>query len=140
MTKELEITLRDMLEKSIELAEKTGKFVIEQGGDLLHQFFLWHTTMHIMGVLLGLFIIVVVGMLIPRLWGVKYENRREGSEVYYRKIVGRWFDTYNDHEVPAIISIVIFSIIGGVQFFYQVYKLVYVLVAPKLYLLDYFIN
>jgi len=126
---ELEQTLQKILEKSIETAEQTGEFIVEQGTDLLQQFFMWHTIVHILGIFLS-FLILVVGFLIPRLWGMSSED------LYHKKIMGRWYDMGGLSY--AYLTIFSFGCFSAVLFCLHVYKLIFILIAPKLYLLEYF--
>ena len=47
MTEKTEQLLETSLTKCLEVAEKTGQFVMEQAPDLLKQFYLWHTARNI---------------------------------------------------------------------------------------------
>jgi hypothetical protein len=129
---ELEQTLQKILEKSLEIAEQTGDFVIEQAPDLLRQFFLWHTVEHIFGILLA-GLIFFISTRIIRLWGVAKEDNYHES-----KILGKWYDD----EEPAFFAYAVIlcgAITSTVVMCTHVYKLVFLLIAPKLYLIEYFL-
>lgn len=133
---ELEKTLQKVLEKSIEVAEQSGEFIIEQGSDLLQQFFLWHTVKHSLGMVMWLLLLFALTRIM-RIWG-KEEPFSESHHEKSTKYLGRYYGE------DGIIACVFFSIIGGgfcvSSFFISVYRLVFILVAPKLYLLDYFLT
>ena len=115
----LEEQLSIILEKSLDIAEKSGEFIIEQAPLLLQEFYQWHTASHIMGSLLFLL------TLIPFV-------------VFYKK--ADW-ESYNDTFNQAM-SIVfgIFSIFTITVSIFNIYKLAFITVAPKLYLIEYFVK
>ena len=129
---ELEQTLQKILEKSLEIAEQTGDFVIEQGTELLQQFFLWHTVRHILCILLA-GVIFFVGTGIIRMWGVAKEDN------YHEiKIFGKWY--YDEEPAFFAYAVILCSAIAStIVFCVHVYSLVFILIAPKLYLLEYFL-
>jgi len=110
----LEETLATILEKALNLAEQTGDFAIDQAPDLLKQFFVWHTWEHILGIVLCL--IIALAVHIPIRWFVKEE---EDESIYLFELIN-------------IIPLVFLCI--------NIYNLVFITVAPKLYLIDYFIK
>ena len=106
----LEEQLSVILEKSLSIAEKSGEFIIEQAPLLLQEFYQWHTASHIMGSLLFLL------TLIPFI-------------IFYKKA----------DEIMAVIfgTLSLFTIIVSMV---NIYKLVFITVAPKLYLIEYFVK
>jgi len=128
---ELEQTLQKILEKSLEIAEQTGEFVIDQAPDLLRQFFLWHTIEAIMGITLAV-IILLVGIMTIRLWGSKNDKHSTA------KILGRYFNDKND--VKAWVFTIVFITAFLIIVLINIYCLMYILIAPKLYLIEYFIH
>jgi len=56
--------LSKVVEKALIVAEKTGNFVIEQTPLLLQEFYKWHITESILGILLGLIISYYIGMYV----------------------------------------------------------------------------
>lgn len=138
MSEQLEQTLSKILDKSIELAEKTGEFVIEQGTDLLQQFFMWHTTEAVMGIIIGI-CVLIVGFFIPRTWSHRDKTKKLDIYEKYVKIFGRYYID-NGSEGAAIIILVISLIAGWVVILVNLYNLVYILIAPKLYLIEYFMK
>lgn len=123
-------TLQKILEKSMEMAESTGQFIVEQGGELLEQFFLWHTARHSIGILLA-FAILFFSFRIIRLFSSKEK------EDWHTEIMGRYYE--EDHAAFFAWTIIIIgSIVSLIIFLVNFYHLVYILTAPKLYLIDYF--
>lgn len=130
---ELEKQLSKLVEKGIEVAEQTGNFVIEQAPDLLQEFYAWHTMKYSFGVLLSI-TIMLLGRYLPLLWSKKYN---EDTPL-------KWDETKFFNRVGEQLSMwlpfgILFSI-GLIVFFINLYNLVFILTAPKLYLIEYFIN
>lgn len=129
----LEETLQTILEKAIVVAEQTGEFVVEQGTEVLQQFFMWHAAKYSLGILLS-FVIMFAGILFIKLWGHKDPVYKDDV-----KIFGRWYD----NEEPcffAYLILVASAIASIITFYINAYWLTFVLVAPKLYLIEYFIK
>lgn len=125
----LEETLKTILEKSVTLAEKSGEFVLEQAPDLLQQFFMWHSWRHGLGIILGV-VFIIIGMILPSIWATK-----DGD---YRFFL-RSFDEF-DGEAGGIASVCVGFFAGIMVISIHTYKLIYITVAPKLYLIDYFLS
>ena len=115
----LEEQLSTILEKALNVAEKSGEFIIEQAPLLLQEFYQWHTAYHIMGSLL--FLITLIPFI-----------------VFYKK--ADW-DSYED-EFNQIMSILfgVFSLCTIIVSIINIYKLVFITVAPKFYLIEYFVK
>ena len=125
----MEKQIQQILKKAIELAEKTGDFAIEQAPLILQEFYVWKTTSYILGVLLGLLIISLPFIII--LFLKKTEEEAGYQEV---KILGRVF------EDSTLIPICGLCIIGLFFFMLNLYYLIYITVAPKLFLIEYFLK
>lgn len=132
MTEKLEQTLSKVIEKSLAIAEQTGEFVIEQAPDLLQQFYMWHTAEALYLMALGT-ILIISGLLIPRSWGDKEEPKY--YDVYY---LGRYYE--DEAMLPTIAFNAVFITPGFIMFFVNLHSLLYILAAPKLYLIEYFIK
>ncbi len=132
MNNELEQQLAKVVEKALNVAEQTGDFVLEQAPQLLQEFYMWHTTKYILGILLGV-ILLVLARYMNSFWAEKYD----GKKVEWDKVVlfGRIGDS-----VGMILPSVIVLICGLVFFSVNTYKLIFITVAPKLYLIEYFIH
>ena len=114
----LEEQLSIILEKSLSIAEKSGEFIIEQAPLLLQEFYQWQTASHIIGVCLFIFPLILF--------------------MYFYK-TAEW--GYNDgfKEVMAIVFGII-SLITAIASIINIYYLCFILIAPKLYLIEYFVK
>jgi|SaaInl47_10m_RNA_FD_contig_41_1724374_length_730_multi_4_in_0_out_0_1 hypothetical protein len=116
--KELEKQLSTILEKALNVAEKSGDFVIEQAPLLLQEFYKWHTASHIMGACL--FVIPLILFI-----------------YFYRKADWDYLDSLNE-----ILSVVfgVLSLCFIITSVINIYQLVFIITAPKLYLIEYFVK
>lgn len=122
--------LSEIVKKSIVLAEKTGNFVIEQAPLLLKEFYYWHITSNIFWIIFSI-LIFLIGRYLPYQFGVKEETKYKNE-----KFFGRYFF----ESAPFWILFSITSTISLILFTLKVYNLIFILVAPKLYLIEYFLN
>lgn len=112
--KDLNEKLESIIDKSIALAEKTGEFVIDQAPDLLKEFYTWHTYSHIFWIILLSIFVVASVVIVEKI--TKYED-----DGFIRIF----------HGIGGLISIPLLV---------NVYNLVFILVAPKLYIIEYFLH
>lgn len=128
--KKTDEVLSEVVKKALVVAEKTGNFVIEQAPMLLQEFYAWHIWSDIFFILLGISFIIC-GIRLPYLWLSKEESNWDY----------KYFKKYGDDGVIiAWFSYGIGLLIGIIMLIVNIYDLVYILVAPKLYLIDYFIK
>jgi hypothetical protein len=127
----LDDALATVVEKGLTLAEKTGTFVIEQAPELIQEFYQWHIYSNVFGIILGL-LIIFTGYKIPFLWTTKEESKYSDDDHYFKR--------YCNDAFPGYAVFVIFSVIGLIFMFCCSYDLIYILTAPKLYLIEYFIK
>jgi len=130
MENQLEEQLSKVLAKSLELAEKTGNFVINQAPELLQEFYSWHIISSIFFIFLSISILII-GRYTPIIWLSKQEHYND------YKYFGRYG---NEGALTAYALFFASSFIGIIMFFENVYYLVFILVAPKIYLIEYFIK
>ena len=124
--------LSTIVQKAMIVAEKTGDFIIEQSPLLLQEFYMWHIWSNILFIFLGIFMFLA-GRYAPYFW-LEKENKNN----YYDKT---FFNRYGDDGCIAGYMIFITTTITSITFiFISIYKLIYILIAPKLYLINYFIN
>jgi len=119
MNEQLEKILAEILEKALKAAEQTGEFVLDTAPELLQEFYRWHTVKYSLGLLLG------VLLLSYAIW------------------LKRKFDKYgcgDDEAIPYVAGIVFTSIPGMLIFCVNLYWLAFVLAAPKVYLIEYFLK
>lgn len=123
--------LAEVVKKALVVAEKTGDFVIEQAPMLLREFYAWHILSDIIFILIG-FLTAYTLYRIPLLWLDKEEDNC--SDIKY---FSRWGD---DGAVAGWVVFIVGAISGGIMIICNLYDLIYIIVAPKLYLIDYFIK
>ncbi len=137
--------LAEVVKKALVVTEKTGNFAIEQAPLLLQEFYAWHISSAIFMLLLFVALFFLI-QRITNLFSYKNESElpKDKKEYYHLKKDGRYyFNDYRDetsqaYEICLIVKILsYYSFIGVV---YWIYDLVFILVAPKLYLIEYFIK
>lgn len=137
--------LAEVVKKALTVAEKTGDFVIEQAPLLLQEFYQWHICKAIFMALLWFGIFFLIQRL-SNLLSFSDEKMipEENRKSYFKKRDGRfYYSSYinGDSEAYAFsigIKIASYSTFIGVAVF--LYDLVFILVAPKFYLIEYFIK
>ena len=106
--------LSKAVEKGIAFAEKTGNFAIEQAPELLKEFYAWKLYSNI-GLALTMLVVMIALFLIIRIIA-RYE---EDDSVYI----------FNLFQLLPLVFLVI-----------SIYEIIFITVAPKLYLIDYFVK
>ena len=128
--KKTDEVLSEVVKKAIVVAEKTGDFVIEQAPLLLQEFYAWHICSSIFFIVLGI-AFIIIGIRLPYFWLDK-ESRNWDF---------RYLNRYGDEgAIAAWFCFAIGILIGIIMLIVNVYDLVFILVAPKLYLIEYFIK
>jgi len=143
---ELENQLSKVLKKAIEIAEKSGEFVIDQAPLLLQEFYTWHIIKSILGICIGILVFILINTV------RNYIGKKQAFEYIERSIYGneekkasvKKYGRYFEHNsevdffrpVLKILSLTILLIVSS----FYIFDLVYILAAPKLYLLEYFIK
>lgn len=120
-----------ILEKAYEAAVKTGEFVIEEGGILIEQFFIWKTWQHVLLVIIGLLLSIIFPLVYR---GACEEDSGYNTVNFFGKIVSE------GNGVLGYFISMFFIIAGGFMFFINLFSLIKVLVAPNVYLLEYILN
>lgn len=131
--KKTDEVLSEVVKKALVLAEKTGEFAIEQAPLLLQEFYRWNIARSLCGVFLG-FLLIFIGYNARKIWGRKVKDR---SEADYCEI---YINGYVSEEVTTILSIILGVGSGLVFLGINIYNLIFILTAPKLYLIEYFIR
>jgi hypothetical protein len=134
--KKTDEVLSEVVKKSLVVAEKTGNFVIEQAPMLLHEFYAWHIWSDIFWIVFGL-LIFLCGRYIPYCW-LTSESQGKYSVKFFKKYGSQDGISRDPSASWIIFSITTFSSI--IVMIINIYDLAYILVAPKLYLIDYFIK
>ena len=113
-TSKTDEVLSKAVEKGIELAEKTGNFVVEQAPDLLKEFYAWELWSNVSVIVLMLLISYAIYFISKKI----VENA--------------------DDEFLYIINL--FQILPLIFICVSAYKVIFISVAPKLYLIQYFVK
>lgn len=137
--------LAEIVKKAIVLAEKTGEFVITQAPLLLQEFYRWHIAKYILLALIW-FVIFLLVQKLSLLFSYRHEDLiPQGKKEYYvKQRDGRFHFSdprYGDTDAyvsSVCIRVASFFFLIGVAV--SLYKLVFILVAPKLYLIEYFLK
>jgi hypothetical protein len=142
----LENQLSELIKKAIEVAEKTGEFAIEQAPLLLQEFYMWHIVRALMFICVGV-VVYFIFRLISNLFGSKepfkwirdegYSFEKEEDSVL---IKGRYYKKGSDDYIAAIVFNYLGLSIFTVIFFKSLYKILFINIAPKLYLIEYFVK
>jgi len=123
--KKTDEVLSEIVKKALTVAEKTGDFVIEQTPLLLQEFYRWHIAKSSLSILISLFTVICILVLINkhRKYVAKEELDMSDPECFFPRIFG-WIGFF-----------------VAVGFFISyVYDLAFILFAPKLYLIEYFVK
>lgn len=123
--KKTDVVLAKAVEKALVLAEKTGNFAIEQAPLLLQEFYNWHISKSVFLCVIMIIISVVFVVSKTKLnkWAEK-EGLDWSDAEYFFSMAFTWIGILLP--IPFLISFI--------------YDLVFILVAPKLYLIEYFIK
>lgn len=134
MENQLEEQLSKVLSKSLELAEKTGEFVMDQAPDLLAEFYRWHIAEDVGLILMFLTVLFAI-------WKIRLIiSDKDNESSYQTKIGGRYYET---DEAPFIVYVIVGTVVSVfmmVGLIANIFDLVKILVAPKLYLIEYFLK
>jgi hypothetical protein len=107
-------TIGDLIQKGLETAQKTGEFVIDQAPELIKEFYQWHFWMHIFWICIFTLLAIISGVYF-------YMQSKNSSEE-------RTWQFFS----------VVFSLLWLIGTAVNIYELIYLMVAPKLYIIDYF--
>lgn len=142
----LEEQLAKMIEKAISVAEQTGQFVLDQAPDVINQFLTWKLSYHLILVVVFLTLVFLIPAIIkPIISRKNIDNIVEEDKSRWRKDFGRyWLKTYSygedsdaliGYKITRVVSLLF--LIGVVI---NLIEVVYIVVAPKVYLIEYFIK
>ena len=123
MNTETDKQIAEILKKGLEVAEKSGNFVIEQAPDLVKQLITYKTIETSICVLIE----ITLMYLIFRYFKYLYKKNNENSD----------FISDNGLHVGAIIITFVLSIFLFFVFIYDISNLIQLIFAPKIYLLEY---
>jgi H+/Cl- antiporter ClcA len=118
---EIEDKLLPIVDKAIKAAESTGEFVIEQAPIILKEFYAWHTASIAFFVILGLLLTIFGGYIIKR-----FKKKESKGSI-------------GDDDVIGAIFLGLLPFIGGIiTLLNNLYDLLFILIAPRLYLIEFF--
>lgn len=123
--KETDQQLAEILKKGLEAAEKTGNFVVEQAPDLIQQLIVWKTCEYIFLILISIAFLFSIYK-----WHKSGIKRHENFTYFSQEIEFAIFCIY------SIGVILIF----GIALFTSFLNLIQILVAPKIWLIEYAAN
>ena len=143
---EVENQLAELIKKAIEVAEKTGELAIEQAPLLLQEFYMWHIAKALMFICVGIAVWIIL-RIISNLFGSKepfkwvrnkdYSFEKEEDSII---IQGKHYKKGSDNYIGAMVFKYFGLIIFSTIFFANLYKILFITIAPKLYLIEYFIK
>ena len=143
--KELEEQLAEIVKKAVEVAEKTGEFAIEQAPLLLQEFYMWHIVQALLCIGIGI-IILFISKSIRDLIGrksiftyVKDKGYSCEREVSAEKIGEKYYHSNEYYIISIVIKYIALGIFTTI-FFIHLYTILFIIIAPKLYLIEYFIK
>ena len=123
--KETDQQLAEILKKGLEAAEKTGNFVVEQAPDLIQQLIVWKTCEYIFLILISIAFLFSI-----------YK--------WYKSAMKRYDDLDNFIDEPEVLVFSIYSIVVILIFvialFQSFFNLLQILLAPKIWLIEYATN
>ena len=113
--------LAEILKKSLEAAEKTGSFIIEQAPDIIQQLILWKTVQYSASVVIGVFLLYM-------LWK-KYSSDKKKTDYYDSE----------DYFLENPMRIIMYFVLGAIGFslITGAYSLIQIVFAPKIFLIEY---
>ena len=123
--KETDQQLAYILKKGLEVAEKTGNFVVEQAPDLIQQLIVWKTCEYIFWILISIAFLFSI-----------YK--------WYKSAMKRYDDLDNFIDETEFLAFFTYSItvilILGIALFHGFFNLLQILLAPKIWLIEYATN
>lgn len=134
MNTELEKQLAEAIKKGLEVAEKTGNFVIDQAPELLNEFYRYIIFDSIFDIFMSIIIFLIV-----RYAPMLYLSKTESKDPMSANI--SFFGRYG--EFSGIITWVIFfigSVFSFIAITSAIHTLIFISIAPKMYLIQYFIK
>lgn len=129
-----------IVEKAIEIAEKTGQFALDQAPDIINQFIKWKITMYSIRIAVFSVLIYITYKL-----SLNLLSSNEAKEGYNIHKLGRYwnkeskYDDYVSYRAFIIINIIL-NIIYIPNIYYSIMYLMQALFFPKIYLIEYFIR
>ena len=119
--------LAEILKKGLETAEKTGNFIVEQAPDLIRQLLIWKTVEYSVYVILGISLIIYFYR-----WTKKVSKEMKENEYDFE-------DYFMDSFANILITIGQLSLLitGIILIAENLQDLIQIVIAPKIYLIEY---
>lgn len=130
---QLKDALAEVVRKAISLAEKTGEFVMEQAPELIQEFLTWKLYENIFIAAICIAVIIMARYL-PTLWLSK-----DKPNIGYLTV--RFFNLYG--EEGALVSLMVFisaTVLATPFLIVSILDIIKIVVAPKIYLIEYFLK
>lgn len=125
--------LAKILQKGIEVAEKSGHFIIEQAPDLIQQLIIWKSVSYIFNILVGLSLLYAYYQ-----WYKMVKNKIENNNNNNNKGI-LWDEDFEDY--PGLIISGVFIVIISISIlFISIHNLIQIIIAPKIWLIEYTMN
>lgn len=132
---ELEKTLQTLLEKAIAVAEQSGNFAIEQAPLLLQEFYAWHLVSNIIFIVIAV-LFIFIGHKVFMTFGTSEKKGGYYDSFQYK---GKFFQS-NEGVIAVVIMGGATSIALVITSLIKISDIIKIIIAPKLYLIEYFIN
>jgi len=117
---------KELLQEFLPIVTKTKESILagievleKQVPQVVNEIFKWESSISVIGIVLGLIFIIIAIIIVKnwkKLWAIAYDK---------------------DNELGLAIGLIILSITGITMFIYNTCKMINILVAPRLYLLNY---
>lgn len=136
--------LEKMIMFAVDSAEKAGEMLAEQVPDIVMQLLTWHAVKYGINAFIGAVLVVLAICLIVHMMrqiAILSPNDRniETAKWKYSGYYGKW-QTTDSWDILMSLKVVvatIFSIIGSVMLYKNLMLTLYIVVAPKVYLIEY---
>lgn len=128
----LENVLATILEKTLEVAEKTGEFVLDVAPEVLQEFYRWHLWSNV--------VVCVICIVVPvvSIWLGKFTVDEDGIEYETIRLRGKRYNAALFLVWAALSAVSV--VICFINFVISAAIVLKISVAPKLFLIEYFLK
>jgi len=124
--------IEKILLKALQVAETTGEFVMEQAPELLQEFYMWHMAISIFWILFAIGTSFLIIFILKTIFKVDITKTS-----YYNKYY--WSNIDDEYSIAAHTFTGIYLFMMLTLFLINTMNLIQIWIAPKLYLIDYFL-
>jgi len=128
--------LINILERAYEAAMKTGEFVVQEGSVLIQQFLLWKLFEYGMIIVFGLIFLVGTPLVTRKVFKRRTESHYDAF--WFGKPIN--FNYIGEPFFGACLINGFFMVVGFIMIILYLFSFVKLIVAPNVYLLEYFLN